>query len=412
MSPHNPKNIVILSTEPWGKMLLSKMHYAIELVRKGNKVFFINPPQASIPPQVSTPLQTSARGSLATVSRVIEEGNLVIIDTRTISGSLFFRHKLFPVFRMISRRYVRAIQKIVGSRIDEVWCFNPHYYVDLQSFGADKTMLLIYDFYKGDHIFKAAESSDAVITISQLILDYYQDVTPPKLLLQHGLGHHFADKARKKIQEGAFAAPANLHPGNPPPAHPPGQKVRIGYMGNLLRVGMNTEVARKIIENHPDKEFHFWGPCSLDDNNVNGNGAGMPAGQASFIAFLQARKNVVMHGVMEQEALAAGLSEMDAFLFLYSPATEMNAASNSHKLLEYLSTGKVIVSTQVSNYAGTDLLVMCDKDKEDDLPGLFEDVMNNLPVYNNIEKQKQRIAFALDNTYARQVERIQQFIHR
>jgi hypothetical protein len=417
-SPHNPagnqsgKNIVILSTEPWGKMLLSKMHYAIELVGKGNKVFFVNPPMdpALGSPRVSGHPDKAGTGRLATVIEEREGGNLVIIETRPIAGSLFFRHKLFPVFRMISRRYVKAIKKIVGSGIYEVWCFNPHIYVDLHSFGADRAMLLIYDFYKGDHVFKAAQSSDAIISISQLIIDFYNSASPPKLLLQHGLGKHFADRARKRLQDGDFGSMKRLHDGGFTAIAD--KKIRIGYMGNLLRVGMNTEVARRIIERHKDKEFHFWGPYSLDDNNVNGSGASIPDGLASFIVFLEGQQHVFMHGVKEQEALAAGLAEMDAFLFLYSPRTEMNSASNSHKLLEYLSTGKVIVSTHVSNYAGTDLLVMSDKDEEDNLPELFNKVMNELSIYNDIERQKERIAFALDNTYVRQVERIQQFIHR
>src|SRR5215475_10747584 len=40
----NNKTILILSPQSWGKMMLSKHHYAIALARKGNKVFFLNPP--------------------------------------------------------------------------------------------------------------------------------------------------------------------------------------------------------------------------------------------------------------------------------------------------------------------------------------------------------------------------------
>jgi len=34
------KTIIILSPEKWGKMMLSKHHYAIELAGMGNIVFF------------------------------------------------------------------------------------------------------------------------------------------------------------------------------------------------------------------------------------------------------------------------------------------------------------------------------------------------------------------------------------
>src|SRR5437868_11837462 len=38
------KVIYIISHEKWGKMLLSKHHYAIELAKLGNRVYFVNHP--------------------------------------------------------------------------------------------------------------------------------------------------------------------------------------------------------------------------------------------------------------------------------------------------------------------------------------------------------------------------------
>jgi hypothetical protein len=101
---------------------------------------------------------------------------------------------------------------------------------------------------------------------------------------------------------------------------------------------------------------------------------------------------------------------MDAFLFLYSPAKDLNGASNSHKLLEYLSTGKPVISTYVSNYEGTGLLEMGRREDEPLLNALFDEVTHNLALYNSPERQQQRIQFALDNTYRRQVVRIREFI--
>jgi len=187
-----------------------------------------------------------------------------------------------------------------------------------------------------------------------------------------------------------------------------GEKRRIGYTGNLLRVGMDTHLGRTIISAHPEIEFHFWGPHSQDGNNVSSGEA--PADLLEFIEFLKGQPNVLLHGVKEQSALAAALAEMDGFLFLYSAAKDLNGASNSHKLLEYLSTGKPVISTYVSNYAGTNLLEMGGRTEEDGLPLLFKEVTDNLGIYSSPERQQQRIRFALDNTYRRQVVRIREFI--
>jgi hypothetical protein len=379
------RTIVILSTEPWGKMLLSKMHFALELVKKGNRVYFVNPPRKL------------AGRKLAVIGEELEGGSLTVIHTNIVRGSLFLRHKLFFLYRLLSRRYVRAVKALVGSPIDAVWSFNANQYVDLRPFGAKKSIVLLYDLYQGRHIFKAVEKADALISVSQVILDYYKDTPPPKLFVQHGLGQHFADRSRERLKTEDFD-------------HPAGRKIKVGYTGNLLRAGINTAVAMEIIGQHPEIEFHFWGPYNVKDNNVNDVGYSMPPELLSFIEFLQRQENVLLHGVVTQEILAERLFEMDAFLFIYSPKREVNGASNAHKLLEYISTGRVVIATHVSSYAGKDLMVMCDSGEEDRLPEIFDRTIKDLSFHNGKDRQIGRIGFALDNTYARQVERVEQFI--
>ncbi|HTR30449.1 MAG TPA: hypothetical protein VMH27_14340 [Puia sp.] len=385
------RTIVILSTEPWGKMLLSKMHFALELVRNGNRVFFVNP---------TRPL---AGRKLAVTGEAMEGGRLTIIHTKAVKGALFLRHKVFFLYRRLNRRYISAIKAIAGSAIDEVWSFNANQYVDLRPFGAKKSIVLLYDLYRGDHIFRAVEKADALISVSQVILDHYKDTPPPKLFIQHGLGAHFADRSRQRLRTEDFGTGGDL-------AGDGRRKVKVGYTGNLLRVGMNTVVATEIIGKHPEIEFHFWGPHSMKDNNVNDIGYSAPPELLDFIGFLQRQENVFLHGVVAQQELAARLFEMDAFLFMYSPKQELNGASNAHKLLEYISTGRVVIATHVSSYADTDLLVMCDSREEERLPEIFDQTIKNLSFHNARERQIKRIGFALDNTYSRQVERVQRFI--
>src|ERR1700733_13354915 len=118
------RTILLLSTEPWGKMLLSKMHFALELARKGDRAFFVNPPR-----------QLSGR-KLAVRGEDLEGGRITIIHTNFVRSSLFLRHKLFFLYRLLDRGYIRAIKRVVGSKIDEVWNFNPNQYLDLRPFGA------------------------------------------------------------------------------------------------------------------------------------------------------------------------------------------------------------------------------------------------------------------------------------
>ena len=362
------------------------MHYANELAVRGNKVYFINPPS-----------QGDGTGDLAVINRDNTIENITIIDIKPVKGVLFFRHKLPIVFNAISRRYSKKINALIPGKIDEVWCFNPHLFASLKHFNASKNFLMIYDLYKGNYIMKIARTADALISVSQFILDHFVDTSIPKLLVQHGLSNDFASISESKLSKGNFGSVA-------------GDRIRVGYVGNLLREGMDTDVAMKIIAQHPENEFNFWGPHSTVDNNVAGRDMVISEKMAGFISFLHAQPNVFLRGTKKPGELAKEINGMDCFLFLYSAEKDSNKASNSHKIMEYLSTGKAVISTYVSNYHDTDLLVMCEPGDNGQLPELFSEVTENLALYNSQEKQYQRISFALDNTYARQIERIQSFV--
>jgi hypothetical protein len=361
------------------------MHFANELTANGNEVYFVNPPS---PDSRST--------DLAYINKNAGLENITVINLKPVKNLLFFRHKLPIVFSFISRRYAKEISKLVGGPIDEVWCFNPHLFSSLKHFHAKRNYLLLYDFYKGNYIDKLVTTSDKIISVSKLILDHYKTALPPKLFVQHGLSRQFAGISETKIKTNSFSEIS-------------GSRIRIGYVGNLLREGMDVEIATKIIEENQDKEFHFWGPHSAENNNVAHKSMVIKDEQKKFIEFLQSRPNVFLRGIKPTSVLASEINEMDCFLFLYCSDKDSNKASNSHKIMEYLSTGKSIISTYVSNYEGTDLLIMCEPDNTSSLPALVKKVTGNLSFYNNAENQRKRISFALDNTYARQIERIRNF---
>ena len=357
------------------------MHFAIELARLGNKVFFVEPPRASRDQE--------------TVSLAGETMGVQIIRTKPLRHALFLRHKMLPAYNWLMQRYIQKIKQLAGQPIDELWNFNPNSFIDTKQFGAKKNLLLLYDFYTGPHVVQAAKAAQLLLAPSQLILDHYNNIIP-SLFVQHGLGNHFAEHATHRLHNPDFKV---VQAG----------KVKVGYTGNLLRQAMNISVVKNIISSHPDIEFHFWGPHSLDENNVTDATIILSEEWKAFLLFLKECPAVYLHGVKDQPTLAAAMQEMDMFLFVYSAVNDMNAASNSHKLLEYISTGKVVVGTLVSTYENTGLMEMTKEEAE--LPELFTHAVQNLAQYNEASKQQQRMNYALDNTYAKQVERITQRLY-
>ena len=99
---------------------------------------------------------------------------------------------------------------------------------------------------------------------------------------------------------------------------------------------------------------------------------------------------------------------MDAFLICYDVTRDQSKGTNYHKVIEYISTGKVIVSNNITSYQDMNELVVMVQARDDnrELPTLFKEVMENLPFYNREQLYEKRKTFALNNTYEKQVERI------
>jgi hypothetical protein len=85
--------------------------------------------------------------------------------------------------------------------------------------------------------------------------------------------------------------------------------------------------------------------------------------------------------------------------------------ANSHKILEYLHSGKVTVATFTDEYKDKrELLEMVDN--SNDYIEKFKEVVKNLEIYNAKEKQQQRIEFAKSHSYDNQLNKIVSLIKK
>jgi glycosyltransferase involved in cell wall biosynthesis len=156
--------------------------------------------------------------------------------------------------------------------------------------------------------------------------------------------------------------------------------------------------------------FECWGSYARAQSNIGG---GEDAATRDFITSLRELKNVILHGPVPSAVLAKAVHDMDAFLICYDVQKDQSKGTNYHKILEYLSTGKVVISNNVTTYQHDPLLIAMTQERlhNRDLPGLFRNIIDNLHQYNSMDKQEYRIAFARDNTYTRQIERIEKILY-
>lgn len=363
------KTVLILSPEDWGTNLLSKHLYALEL-SKDNKVYF---------------LHTCAH---CTQQKFIETSpvskNLTILHLQQVVRGIF---KL-PSFCINWQNYfiIKKILTKINEPLDVVWSFDQAKFQNLKQFKATTTIFHPVDYIVKESIFltKIANHADVVFSVSQSILNKISTSTP-KHFINHGIDELFLEE-NESSEKPIFIRPNSLN---------------VGYVGNLQMKLIDYINLIKTVRENPIVNFVFIGP----DKKSN------LGGQQQFkeLDTLKSFKNTFFTGELSKTELVKIIPFFDAFWLCYHHIKFPTEVSNSHKILEYLSTGKVVVSNYISAYQNESLLEMV---KDNNLLSeKIKEVTSQLDFYNSPEKQQQRIAFAKENTYQKQLERIEKIIN-
>lgn len=354
------KNILIISPEPWSENHVSKHHYAIELAKQGNSVFYLNPPKTSG----------------ATLFQALgNQTNLKIINyTSGIMGLRFFPRFLA---RILMTWEVAKLQSICGVQFDIVWSFDNSRFFDLEAFGKNILKIAhIMDFNMDFQLEPHAQSADICFGVTQGIVN--------KLLRansnSHFINHGFA---------GGADSQQNLD-----------GKVRAVYTGNLLIPYLNWDLIKKLVQGNRDVEFTFLGNFQRDKLT--------PEGLRDNIDWLNSQENCKLMGQVAATSLESHYANADILLLFYDHIRHPKQVANSHKILEYLGSGKVVMANFTKEYEGLELLLMSDSDEE--YLELFSKVKIDIEKYNDEEQMKRRMDFANANSYMRQLERIETLI--
>lgn len=359
-------------------MFVSKHHYAIELAKKGNTVYFLNPPV----------LKKKKPYSPIEIVPVTGYDNLYLI-TNTIDFPYNIKFHWARLFHFLIRKHTRLIQKSIGKHIDIIWSFDLANVYPLKFFL--KTAISIFhpvDDPLNNTGIDAARDADYIFSTANEILDKYDSYNVPKHFINHGIAEEFiVVKKQQKTDD----------------------KIRIGFSGNLLREDIDRKVLLQIINENQDCIFECWGSYEMKDANIGG---GNDACTINFISSLKGSPNVILHGAVSTVVLANEFQRMDTFLICYDLSVENRNGPNYHKILEYISTGKIIVSNYISVYQDKPQFIQMVKDasSNNELPNLFKTVLRDLSVHNSEQLQKERMAFAIENTYVKQLTKIEKIL--
>jgi hypothetical protein len=367
------KTILIISPQPWSNMFVSKHHYAIELSKRGNTIYFLQPSSAQIKEQIK-------------IEQLKDYPTINIITHKKFVGEIL-RFHYRPLYKYLLQKKIKKILKALPTAIDTVLNFdNTGKYTDLSIFKAKTRIFFPVDQVNNKHILEYINCGDFIFSVTQNILDTFKSHNSTKILLNHGIGSYWEEKAKT------------------PPIINNAKNINIGYFGNLnFGKGLDMATLQKLISKHKNIKFHFWGN-NKTDNNTN-------IEVVEWINFLKNSENVILYGSTSPEVLVKQLEVIDAFILCYNHLYELNKCSNSHKILEYLSTGKVIISNKMSSYnEHQELINMLAEFNNNDYIQLFENTIENIEHYNSSELQQKRKDFALENTYKKHIKKIESYL--
>ncbi len=371
------KTIIILSPERWGNMYISKHNYAIELSKK-NTVFFFNPPTKGI-------------GFETSIKTHEEFCKLHIVNYKLFFPYILKFHFRF-IFDILFKLKTKSILKKTCKKPDIVWSFDLGLFPDMNLFNARYKIFHPVDVFNINNKYLPIQSADLIISVADKILED-TPANKTKRIINHGLSGTYLEKAKLLSKKEITIQKKN--------------KINVGYIGNLLNFTLDTKVFTEIIKQNPDIEFHLWGSYSSETANLGGE---LNETNKSFIDFIQKANNVILYGNTNPKKIIEDIDIIDVFILIYKYPNGDTDRINAHKILECLSTGKVIVSTQISYYKNFTDLIPMSFEKNEDFPALFQKVINNLEHYNSPELQRKRIEYALDNTYEKQIQRIEKII--
>jgi glycosyltransferase involved in cell wall biosynthesis len=375
----NNKKVVILSTVKWGKMRVSKHHYALELAATGNTVFYIEPPD------IKSSLSFSIRRS-----EVYE--NLFIVTYKPIArGKRFlpnFIHKKLEEFQ------AKILLKKLNISPYLLISFDPYRFSNLKWFNAKKSIFFAADLYKSSHVPGEVVTADFCLGVSTTIVQLLKQSNENSFFINHGLNSSLVKLGERQLKQQVEKNRI--------------KSITVGYIGNLLISSLDRKAMMDVIQEHCDIKFIFWGQYKVGQDNVL---PGSASDTWEFISFLEKCPNVELAGPKNQNELANEITRADVFWLCYDAGyTWAVDGSNSHKILEYLATGRPVVTTFISLYENSDLLYMQDAKDKGMFAEFFKNAIQSLPDLETESLIQKRIRFALSNSYNQRLKEIDNLI--
>jgi hypothetical protein len=358
------KKILIISPESWGINFVSKHHFALQLSKGDSKVYFLNPP--------------GRHNRLTKLSN-----NLFLIDYKSLFRGLSKLPSFFSGF--LTKIELEKIELVSRQQFDIIWNFDSSRFFNLKYIHKLKITHLV-DYYENLNRSLLCKTSDICLCTSNFIYEKIMEYN----VNVHNIGHGYQN-SKIELSETEYSILEDSE-----------FKIKACYIGNLSIKYIDWMTILDIVKSHSEVGFYFIGPEGK--SNISRSKL-----LNQDMLEVKKRKNTFFIGQKDPPKVISFLERMDILLLIYKANDFREQLSNPHKLLEYIGSGKITLSSWTDEYSSkTQLLEMVFDNSE--MVEKFSEILANLDYFNCPKMQKERKRYARANSYEKKIQQIEKLI--
>lgn len=298
------KSILLISPEAWGDTYVSKHHYANELVRRENKVFYLNPPSTHFECHTS-------------------ETQVEVVDYSPLLKGLRFLPSAISAY--LTHLEVKKLEARLSSQFDIIWNFDSSRFFNLKAVSKNTLKIChLVDLNQNLQRPLLAKTSDFCFGTTRYIVDELKKHNDRS----YKVGHAY-QPPEKHYPEFTFVMPGT-------------NKNKALYVGNLSMKYIDWQILLESAKAYPELDFIFVGP----DGNSNLSRQQI---RNEYKEALKALPNAFFCPPIHSKYISQLLQYADILLIAYQEKYHKDQAA-PHKMVEYLASGKPIVATYTGEY--------------------------------------------------------------
>lgn len=330
--------IFITSNEPWGDVWYSKQHYANELAKLGNNVYFIN-----------APLKWKASNLFNTEFRTKKiDTNLTLVEY----------NNPFPL-RFFKRFFLKLNDSIIGKKLKNLikndknkilwWQFDPFRFVNIPAIPTSKRLYHVVDPYQ--HIWSdaiIAKKADLIVVVSRFYKKRYNHLNRKTICIPHGISQNELSIDDKKL---------NLI------------KKEIGsdyiiFVGTI-NPDVNIKLIEKIALEIPNTKIIIIGPV------VNSKGSNID------LKSLKKTNNIIHLGAINANLLKEYVKLASVTIVPYNVNKSLNVHRTPLKILNYIAQSKIIITTLNYEIEQLNNVLIYKTENSEEFIALIKNALNN-----------------------------------